>query len=107
MNLSFGYNTNGFAHHKLDEALQIIAECGYAGVALTLDNHHCNPFTIEPPELARLGQLIEKLHLRVVIETGARYLLNPGRKHYPTLVSNEGRPIRVEFLRRAFDIAAE
>lgn len=107
MNLSFGYNTNGFAHHKLDEALQIIADYGYAGVALTLDNHHCNPFTTEPPELARLGQLIEKLRLRVVIETGARYLLNPGKKHYPTLVSVEGRPIRVEFLRRAIDIAHE
>jgi len=107
MNLSFGYNTNGFAHHKLDEALQIIADCGYAGVALTLDNHHCNPFTTEPPELARLGQLIEKLNLRVVIETGARYLLNPAKKHYPTLVSAEGRPIRIEFLRRAVDIAHE
>lgn len=107
MNLSFGYNTNGFAHHKLDEALQIIADCGYAGVALTLDNHHCNPFTTELPELKRIGQLLDKLHLRVVIETGARYLLNPGKKHYPTLVSSEGRQIRVEFLRRAIDFAAE
>jgi sugar phosphate isomerase/epimerase len=107
MNLSFGYNTNGFAHHKLDEALQIIADCGYAGVALTLDNHHCNPFTSEPADIARLGQLLEKLHLRVVIETGARYLLNPGKKHYPTLVSAEGRQIRLEFLRRAIDIAHE
>src|SRR5262249_55250015 len=44
---------------------------------------------------------------RVVIETGARYLLNPARKHYPTLVSSEGRQIRIEFLRRAIDIAAE
>ena len=43
MNLSFGYNTNGFAHHKLEDALEIIADCGYRGVALTLDNYHCNP----------------------------------------------------------------
>jgi sugar phosphate isomerase/epimerase len=107
MNLSFGYNTNGFAHHKLDEALEIIADCGYRGVALTLDNHHCNPFTAEPADLARLSQLLDKLHLRVVIETGARYLLNPQRKHYPTLVSIEGRQIRLEFLRRAVDIAHE
>lgn len=107
MNLSFGYNTNGFAHHKLEEALQVIADCGYAGVALTLDNHHCNPFTSEPADLAKLSQLLDQLQLRVVIETGARYLLNPGRKHYPTLVSVEGRQIRLEFLRRAVDIAAE
>ncbi len=107
MNLSFGYNTNGFAHHKLEEALEIIADCGYRGVALTLDNHHCNPFTAEPADVLRLRQLLEKLKLRVVIETGARYLLNPQRKHYPTLVSIEGRPIRLEFLRRAVDIAHE
>jgi sugar phosphate isomerase/epimerase len=107
MNLSFGYNTNGFAHHKLDDALEIIAECGYRGVALTLDNFHCNPFTTEPAELQRLRQQLEKLQLRVVIETGARYLLNPRRERYPTLVSSEGRQIRLEFLRRAVDIAHE
>jgi len=107
MNLSFGYNTNGFAHHKLDEALEIIADCGYRGVALTLDTHHCNPFATEPADLVRLRQLLEKLHLRVVIETGARYLLNAQRKHYPTLISSEGRQIRLEFLRRAVDIAHE
>lgn len=107
MNLSFGYNTNGFAHHKLEDALEIIAECGYRGVALTLDNFHCNPFTLEenPTALPRLKQVLEKLHLRVVIETGARYLLNSQRKHYPTLISSEGRQIRQEFLRRAIDIA--
>jgi sugar phosphate isomerase/epimerase len=107
MNLSFGYNTNGFAHHKLEDALEIVADCGYRGVALTLDNYHCNPFTVEPPDLLRLHQLLEKLHLRAVIETSARYLLNPQRPHYPSLVSTEGRQIRLEFLRRAVDIAAE
>jgi L-ribulose-5-phosphate 3-epimerase len=107
MNLSFGYNTNGFAHHKLDEALSIIAETGYRGVALTLDTHHCNPFTAEPADLVRLRERLDQLQLRVVIETGARYLLNPQRQHYPTLVSVDGRQIRLEFLRRAIDIAHE
>ena len=106
MNLSFGYNTNGFAHHKLEEALEVIANGGYHGIALTLDNYHCNPFTTEPADLLRLGQVLDKLRLRVVIETGARYLLNAQRKHHPTLVSSEGRQIRQEFLRRAVDIAA-
>jgi sugar phosphate isomerase/epimerase len=107
MNLSFGYNTNGFAHHKLEDALEVISDCGYRGVALTLDNHHCNPFTMEAADLAQLKQLLYKLRLRVVIETGARYLLHPQRERYPTLISAENRQIRLEFLRRAVDIAAE
>ena len=43
-----------------------------------------------------------------MIETGARYLLDPRAKHEPTLVtaSAEGRARRVAFLRRAVDIGA-
>ncbi len=107
MTLAFGYNTNGFAHHKLEDALEIVAECGYVGVALTLDTHHCNPFTTEPADIKRLAELLDKLKLRCVIETGARFLLNAQRKHYPTLVSTEGRQIRLEFLRRAIDLAGD
>jgi sugar phosphate isomerase/epimerase len=104
-NLSFGCNTAGFAGQPLDAVLTAIADCGYRGVALTLDTHHCNPFTADPPALTRLRQLVETLHLRVSIETSAPRLLHPDRDHYPTLVSNEGRQIRLELLRRAVDIA--
>lgn len=108
--MRFGYNTNGFAHHRLDDTLFILAELGYESVALTLDVHTLNPFEPDlPARVAAIGRLLDRLELRCVIETGARFLLNPRRKHQPTLLSQraEDRAIRLDFLRRAIDIAAD
>jgi D-psicose/D-tagatose/L-ribulose 3-epimerase len=106
--LRFAYNTNGAANHRLDDALVMIAEAGYDGVALTLDHHHLDPYA---PDLAgRAGALarrLQELGLGAVIETGARYLLDPRAKHEPTLVSPEpeGRERRLDFLYRCVEVA--
>lgn len=107
--LRYAFNTNGCAHHRLEDALELIAESGYAGVALTLDHHHFDPFA---PDLekraARLGGRLVEMGLGLVIETGARFLLDPREKHEPTLVTADprGRSRRMDFLTRALDIAA-
>jgi sugar phosphate isomerase/epimerase len=107
MTFRFGYGTNGFVNHTLDDAVAVLADLGYAGVALTLDHHHLNPFG---PGLARrtaaVAHRLSALGLTVVVETGARYLLDPWTKHQPTLVC-DGWPRRVDFLRRAIRIAAD
>ena len=109
MSLRFAYNTNGAANHRLDDALRLIADAGYDGVALTLDHHHLDPFAEGwTREADRVRTLLDRLGLGSVIETGARYLLDPAIKHEPTLLSPAaaGRARRVEFLCRAIDIAA-
>jgi len=109
MSLRFAYNTNGTAHHRLDDAIDLIAEAGYQGVALTLDIHHLDPFAEGwRPEAQRVSSRLQRLGLGSVIETGARFLLDPKAKHEPTLVSGDaaGRARRIGFLKRAVDIAA-
>jgi L-ribulose-5-phosphate 3-epimerase len=105
--LRFGYGTNGFANHRLADALAIIADLGYEGVALTLDHHHLDPYA---PGLARAvtrtADLLREHSLAVVIETGARYLLDPRRKHAPTFLHPD-RHRRLDFLRRAVAIGAD
>ncbi|WP_051051116.1 sugar phosphate isomerase/epimerase family protein [Nocardiopsis salina] len=103
--MRFGYGTNGFWDHRLDDALAIIADLGYEGVALTLDHPHLDPFADDAAErVRRIGTRLSDLGLAVVVETGARYLMDPRRKHEPTLVSGTGREQRVELLRRAVRI---
>jgi sugar phosphate isomerase/epimerase len=104
-----GYNTNGFAHHRFEDAIAILAEIGYQSVAITLDYHVLNPFDLGFDErLAAARSLLERHRLRSVIETGSRFLLDSRRKHQPTLVSGTQaeRSQRVDFLRRAVDVAS-
>src|SRR6185437_1251298 len=53
--------------------------------------------------------LLHQHSLRSVVETGARFLLDPRHKHQPTLVSAESadRARRLDFMRRAVDLAHE
>ena len=109
MSLRFAYNTNGVSNHRFEDALRLIADSGYDGVALTLDHHHFDPFA---PDLERrtevLAGQLERLGLDLVVETGARFLLDPRTKHEPTLITPDaaGRERRLDFLRRAVDICA-
>ncbi|WP_245641822.1 sugar phosphate isomerase/epimerase family protein [Nonomuraea candida] len=105
--IRFGYGTNGFANHRLSDALDVIADLGYAGVALTLDHHHLDPYAAGlARRVAGLADRLRTLGLGVVIETGARYLLDPRRKHAPTLLDDD-RGARVDFLCRAVAIGAD
>jgi sugar phosphate isomerase/epimerase len=106
--LRFGYGLNGFANHRLSDALAIVADLGYDGVALTLDHPHLDPLGSGlPARTAAAGALLARHGLGVVVETGARYVLDPWHKHEPTLVSAVGRERRTDLLLRAVRVAAE
>ena len=44
-----GYNTNGMAHHDLFDAVRLLADIGYGGVAITIDHTALPPYgTLRP-----------------------------------------------------------
>ncbi|MBF8190624.1 sugar phosphate isomerase/epimerase [Nonomuraea sp. K274] len=105
--MKWAYCTNGFGDHRLDEALAVLSDLGYAGAAITLDRGHLDPYAPGlAAEVSRIAGLLERLGLEAVVETGGRYTLDPWRKHHPTLISDDpGR--RAEFLTTAMRIAAD
>lgn len=108
--LRLAYGTNGLTDLRLTDALALLADLGYEGVALTLDHMHLDPLA---PDLAsRTGQLARRLgtlDLSVAVETGARYVLDPRRKHHPTLLDPDpdARTARIDLLRTAVGVGAD
>ena len=94
---------------RLLDAIDLLAEIGYEGVSITLDHGALDPFDPRLDEqLDEVAAALDERKLRCVIETGARFLLDPRKKHEPTLVTADpaARARRVDFLCRAIDIAA-
>jgi L-ribulose-5-phosphate 3-epimerase len=105
--LRYAYVSSGLSRHRLEDALELLREAGYDGVALTLDHVHFDPDApLMSSRAATLRSLLDELGLACVVETGARFVLDPRRKHFPTLLT-EGRGKRVRMLCRAVDVAAE
>jgi len=107
--MRLGYNTNGFTSHRLRDALAVIAGLGFKSVAITLDAGALDPYDgATAREAKAIGAWLAEQDLVPVVETGARFLLDPWRKHWPTLLSPRGedRERRIDFLRRAIGVAS-
>ena len=105
-----GYNTNGLAHHDLFDAVALLADTGYRGVAITVDHGALPPHAADNHRrIGGLRRMLAEYRMHSVIETGARFLLDPKHKHEPTLVSPDAaaRDRRVEFYRHTIDRAAD
>jgi sugar phosphate isomerase/epimerase len=107
--LRLAYNTNGLAHHRLEDAVDLVADLGFDGLALTPDVQHLDPFRATAREVEALAAHLERRGLAVCIQTGARFVLDPARKHFPTLLEDapDDRRTRLDYLVRCLDIGRD
>ena len=106
--MKLGYNTNGLAHHDSIEGLELLADIGYRSVAITIDHGWLAPGSDRFDEqLARIRDCLARTGMSNVIETGARFLLNPRIKHFPTLLDPKPDNVdrRIGFLKHCVDTA--
>ncbi|MGQ0552362.1 MAG: sugar phosphate isomerase/epimerase family protein [Planctomycetota bacterium] len=117
MTLRLAYNTNGWPQHELGEIARQLAGAGYAGIAITPDVFHLNPYGLGRTGSAvvdhgarqaarELRTRLDDLGLAVAVETGARFLLDPSRKHWPTLLDEPSDARRrLDYLLRSLELA--
>lgn len=102
----FYYNTNGLASHRLADAVDLLADLGYAGIALTPDVGHLDPYAATTAEVDAFAAHLARRGLGVVLETGARFVLDPRRKHRPSLLDAPAEAARrLDYLVRCVDLA--
>ncbi len=108
--MKIGYNTNGLAHHEPLEALSLLADNGYESVAITVDHYFLNPRSeSRHQQIGQVQAFLQQRRISSVIETGARFLLDPKMKHYPTLMDPDEAQAdrRIEYLKYCIDVAAQ
>lgn len=103
-----GYHTNSLQNHRLGDALTLLAEHGYRAVAITPDTCHLDPAVTTDRDLEAIGRQLRDLGLAPVMETGARFLLDPRQKHEPTLMTRDpaARQRRLDFYARVAAMGA-
>lgn len=107
--MQLGYNTNGLTHHSLPAAIRLLATLVYKSIAITVDHYALSPYADGfEEEVGEIRELLVEHDMRSVIETGARFLLDPLHKHEPTLLTGKAelRAKRIAFLCHTVDIAA-
>ncbi|MCA8974465.1 MAG: sugar phosphate isomerase/epimerase [Planctomycetes bacterium] len=97
-----GYHTNSLQNHRLAEALELLSAHGYQAVAITPDTCHLDPATTTERDLDATARQLRDLGLRPIMESGARFVLDPRQKHEPTLMTRDpkARHRRLEFYSR-------
>ena len=63
--MTFGYSTNAYTRFNLLQALEMIADIGFAGVEIMCDQPHLYPPEWPQNDLAELKETLARLHLKV------------------------------------------
>lgn len=103
-----GYHTSGLQNHRLGAGFELLAEHGYAAVAITPDTCHLDPVSTTDAELDAVARQLRDLGLSPTMETGARYVLDPRHKHEPTLMTRDPAAVarRLDFYSRVAAMGA-
>jgi sugar phosphate isomerase/epimerase len=102
------FSTNAFKKNTLEQAIDSIADIGYAGVELMADLHHAYPPAMDPPRLQQTRALLANRSLPVS-NINAFTLFACGDTYHPTWIEPDAakREQRITHTIQSIEMAAK
>ena len=106
--IRLAFSSNAFKRNTLAEAVDAIADAGYAGVEIMADVPHAHPATFGPPQRAALHRQLADRGLRVSNVNAFTHFAD-GDTYHPTWIEDDAarRQLRIDHTIRSVELAAE
>jgi sugar phosphate isomerase/epimerase len=101
-----GYSTNAFTHYSLTEAIERIADLGYAGIEIMCDRPHLYPPDYDTTEISKIKDALEQKRLKIT-NMNSFTLFAVGDTYLPSWIESnpDQRKIRVQHTLDCLNIA--
>ncbi|ELY66713.1 sugar phosphate isomerase/epimerase family protein [Natrinema versiforme] len=105
--MRFGFSTNAFREYQLEDAIESIADAGYDGVELLLDEPHLYPPDATDEEHERVTDILEQQGI-AISNANAFMLTAIEGFHHPSYIEpdEEYRQRRIDYTLAALETAA-
>ena len=123
MSMQFGFSTNAFREYSLDETIEVLADAGYDGIEVLLDDPHLLPERADDAEIDRVRRTLDDHDLAIancnafMFSAGeisdrvreSEYSRDTEDFHHPSFVEHdaEDRQKRIEHTEAALRTAAK
>ncbi|QCS42274.1 sugar phosphate isomerase/epimerase [Natrinema versiforme] len=106
--MRFGFSTNAFREYQLEDAIESIADAGYDGVEILLDEPHLYPPDATDEERERVTEVLER-HGIAISNANAFMLTAIEGFHHPSYIEpdEEYRQRRIDYTLAALETAAD
>lgn len=105
--IQLSYSTFGLTNLPILEAIDVVAQAGYAGIELAFHQRQFNPFNIASKDLDTVRRHLDEVQVAPACIATASHFFTPSRPHEPSLMTLDiaGRKRRIDLIKRGIWVA--
>lgn len=105
--IQLSYSTFGLTDLSFLDAIDAVAEAGYAGIELSFHRDQFNPFNLTEADLDAVKRRLAARRIAPACVATASHFFTPSRPHEPSLMSLDlsGRKRRIDLIKRGIGVA--